>query len=228
MKVSVVIPAFNEAERIGKCLESIANQTEKPDEIIVVDNNCTDQTALIAKSYGASVVGEERQGMIPARNKGFNSAKYEIIVRTDADTILPSNWISNIKRVFGDIDIGAVSGPVYYYILPKILQISHLPSLVWFKFLGILFGHDFLFGPNMALRKSLWEKIRNDTCHSDKDVHEDIDLTIHLALVTKIKFDSRIIVISRRARWKKIFTEYVVRFAKMLFAHRKIIFQERS
>lgn len=222
MKISVIIPAFNEEKYIGKCLESIANQREKPDEIIVVDNNSTDKTAEIAKSYGANVVVEKTQGMIPARNRGFDEAKYEIITRTDADTIVPSDWISKIKESFKDQNLGALSGPVYYYKLSKIIQISHLPTLIWFKFLGVIFGHDSLFGPNMSLRKSVWAEVKKDLCLDDKKVHEDIDLTIHISKITKIKFDGSLIVRTTRARWKKIFTEYVVRFVKMLYFHRHL------
>ena len=227
MKVSVIVPAYNEEKYIEKCLESIINQEEKPSEIIVVDNNCTDKTAEIAQKFGARIVKEENQGMIHARNAGFDNAKYEIIARTDADSILPRDWISKIKRSFTDKDLGALSGPVYYYNLPKILQISHLPTLVWFKFLGIIFAHDYLFGPNMALRKSVWEKVKRDICLDDKNVHEDIDLSIHLAKFTKLKFDGSLIIRTARVRWKRIFTEYAVRFIKMLLSHKKIILQKR-
>ena len=52
MKVSVVIPVYNEEKYIKNCLESLMKQEEKPDEIIVVDNNCTDETINIVKKYG--------------------------------------------------------------------------------------------------------------------------------------------------------------------------------
>src|SRR3990170_5274074 len=98
MRVSLIIPVYNEEESIVKCLESIVNQEEKPDEIIVVDNNCTDKTAEIAQKFGARIVKEKKQGMIYTRNTGFDSAQYEILAKTDADAILPSNWISKIKE----------------------------------------------------------------------------------------------------------------------------------
>ena len=100
MKVSVVIPAFNEEKYIGKCLKSVVNQIMPADEIIVVNNNCTDKTEVIAKKFGARIVKEKVQGMTPARNRGFNSVKYEIIARTDADTVVPKDWIKIIKNNF--------------------------------------------------------------------------------------------------------------------------------
>ena len=221
MKISVVIPAHNEEKHIGKCLESIANQIEKPSEVIVVDNNCTDKTAEIAKKFGARIIKEKKQGMIFARNAGFNAAKYDIIARTDSDTILPADWTSRIKKAFEDPSLGALSGPTCSYNWPKSTQqMSRLPSLMLFDVLGLLFKNGCLYGPNMSLRKTVWEKVKQDVCLDDKKVHEDIDLSIHLNKLTKIKFDNKLIVKIMRVRWKQIATEYAERLTKMLYSHR--------
>lgn len=222
MKVAVVVPAHNEEENIGKCLESIVNQEEKPDEIIVVDNNCTDKTEEIAKSFGARVVKEKNQGMIQARNAGFDAANFEIIARTDADAILPPNWISKIKEQFKDPNLGAISGPASYFSIPILSTISKLGNFLVFSGEGLLFGHPMLAGPNMALRKTLWEKIKKDVCLSDKEVHEDNDISIHLSKVTKIKYAWSFDIRTTRTRWIKIFTEYIVRLIKMFISHRII------
>ena len=64
MKVSVVIPVYNEKKRIKKCLDSLLSQSEKPDEIIVVDNNSTDSTVSIVRKYkGVNLVHEKKQGI---------------------------------------------------------------------------------------------------------------------------------------------------------------------
>ena len=220
MKVSVVIPAYNEEKYIEKCLKSVISQIKKPDEIIVVDNNCTDKTVEIAKKFGARIVKEKKQGMIFARNAGFNAARYEIIARTDCDTILPKDWISKILKAFKDPNLGALSGPTSNYNWPKTAQVTHLPIIALFDVLGILFKNGCLYGPNMSLRKNVWEKVKQDVCLDDKKVHEDIDLAIHLNKLTKIKFDNNLIVKTMRVRWKKIGTEYTARFMKMLFSHR--------
>lgn len=220
MKVSVVILAYNEEKYMEKCLESVVGQKELPDEIIVVDNNCTDKTIEIAQKFGARIVKEKKQGIIPARNAGFNAAKYEIIARTDSDTILPKDWISRIKKAFEDTSLGALSGPTCNYNWPKLAQISRLPSLMLFDILGLLFKNGCLYGPNMSLRKTVWEKVKKDVCLDDKKVHEDIDLSIHLNKLTKIKFDNKLIVKVMRIRWKQIATEYTERLMKMLYSHR--------
>lgn len=220
MKVSVVIPAYNEEKCIGKCLESIVNQKVQPYEIIVVDNNCTDRTSEIAQKFGALIIKEKNQGMIQARNAGFDAAKCEIIARTDADAILPKDWISKIKEHFKDPNLGALSGPATYFSVPIMSEISIIVIFVLFNAIGLMLGHPMLFGPNMALRKSSWEKIKNDVCMSDKEVHEDVDLTIHIAKITKIKFDGNFVIRTTRGRWATIFTVYVVRLIKMLASHK--------
>lgn len=79
MKISVVIPCYNEATSIAKVIEKI---TKEVDEIIVVDNNSTDQTALIAQNLGAKVVSEQKQDYDTA-------LKEEIEI---AQNIIIANW----------------------------------------------------------------------------------------------------------------------------------------
>ncbi|MCX7955942.1 MAG: glycosyltransferase family 2 protein, partial [Patescibacteria group bacterium] len=82
MTISIIIPAYNEEKYIENALKSLVNQTEKPDEVIVVDNNCTDKTIKIAKKYQKKlplkIIHETKQGIAYSRNTGFNKAKGEI------------------------------------------------------------------------------------------------------------------------------------------------------
>lgn len=82
-KVSVVIPAYNEAKSIG---DVIARCKQFCDEVIVVDDGSTDDTAKIAESLGALVIRHERNFGIPkATQNGFKAAHGDIIVTMDAD-----------------------------------------------------------------------------------------------------------------------------------------------
>src|SRR5688500_17107775 len=93
LRASVVIPVYNEADSLDLCLSAIAAQTTQPFEVIVVDNNSTDTTAEIAASYPfVRLVYESRQGVVHARNTGFNLAQGDIIARIDADTVIESGW----------------------------------------------------------------------------------------------------------------------------------------
>lgn len=238
LKISVVIPVYNEEKYIGACLDSLMKQTVPADEIIVVNNNSTDNTAKIIKKYPVRMLNEKRQGMTFARNKGFNEAQYEIIARTDADTILPPNWIKRIKKSFADESIVAISGPAEFYDLPEFIHNAHWKTKsTWVKLINTyntivkqILKHDCLYGPNCALRKSAWNEIKNSICLDDKQVHEDLDLAIHVAPLGKVKFYRSMLVSTSVRRWKKpeAYLEYLYRGLKSIQKHKPIGTRQRS
>ena len=227
MKVSVVIPAFNEEEFIGKCLTSVTNQIIPADEIIVVNNNSTDKTEAIAKRFGVKIINERVQGMTPARNRGFNSAKYEIVARCDADTVVPKDWIKIIKNNFKKGDIDALTGPVFFNdseILKSTKTIS--ADLAYKSFKLIARGRKYLIGPNMIISKNIWEKVKNTVEMDDKKVHEDIDLSLKIARAGgRITYDNTLTVGVSARRLKKnpksFFLEYPVRIVKTFMVNKK-------
>lgn len=224
MKISVVIPAYNEEKFIGDCLKSLSEQEIPPDEIIVVDNNCTDKTAEIARSAGATVVNETQQGMSHARNAGFDAAQYEIIARCDSDSRPPKDWIKRIKEDFMSGEIDGLTGPFEYYDMP-ITSNNIVVSQMYLASLKILLrGNETLFGANMAITKKSWNTIRSEVCLDDKKVHEDIDLSIHMIKKGyKIKKDPKLLMLTSARRIKNkphsFFLEYPFRMAKTLAAH---------
>ncbi|MDD5469625.1 MAG: glycosyltransferase family 2 protein [Candidatus Peribacteraceae bacterium] len=222
MKLSLVIPAYNEEAYIGACLESVMRQTEKSDEIIVVDNNSTDRTAEILSRYPVRILKEEQQGMIPARNAGFNAAQYDIIARCDADDVLPGDWVARIKRNFTELKIDALCGPLIYSDLP--VKTAIVPNLYLDTMKALQFGNETMVGPNMALTRSMWEKVRDKVCLDDKRVHEDIDLGMKIIQAGgTIYRDRQLIVRSSARRMKKrplsFFVEYPWRFVKTFVNH---------
>src|ERR1035437_9021599 len=93
LTLAIVIPVYNEEFYLKACLNSIAKQTVAPDEVIVVDNNSTDKSVQIAKSYKfVKLLHEKRQHQVFAQATGFNAIKSDIIGRIDADSILPPDW----------------------------------------------------------------------------------------------------------------------------------------
>ena len=85
--ISVVIPCYNSERFIAEAIESVQNQTMEPDEIIVVDNNCVDNTVEIAEKMGAKVVKQPKQGLPCARNKGIEHAKNDWVAILDSDDV---------------------------------------------------------------------------------------------------------------------------------------------
>lgn len=182
VSISIVIPVFNEAEYLKSCLDSIARQSIAPDEVIVVDNNSTDGSLQVAKACPfVRVITEKQQGVLYPRNTGFDAAKSDIIGRIDADTRLPENWVERVLGIFGHLDIAAVSGPVGWHDTPAqqlgLFFDKSVRQITWK--LGSKDDAVFLVGSNMALTRESWRKVRGDICMR-RDVHEDIDLAIHL------------------------------------------------
>ena len=225
IKVSVIIPVYNEEKYIEDCLKSLIHQTEKPDEIIIVDNNSTDKTVEIAKKYPVKIVYAKEQGITPARNMGFNAAKYEILARTDADSRVPVTWIARIKKLFTDNpDIVALSGPAKFTDIPKIKQKAYWQAnLLYFRLFKRLLKQETLFGPNLALRTSAWKLVKNDICLSDKIVHEDTDLSIHIGYLGEILFVKNLVVSSSARRWKRLYPhfEYPYRYLRTIQHHKQ-------
>lgn len=116
VRFSVVVPSYNEGAYIADTINSLRAQRFRGAwEIVVVDNNCTDDTADIARGLGARVVAEPRQGVCNARQRGAEASRGEIIVSADADTIYPTDWLDNIDASFrADHRVVAVAGPCRY------------------------------------------------------------------------------------------------------------------
>lgn len=180
LTVSIVIPVYNEEAFLRDCLTSIAQQTVRPTEVIVVNNNSTDQTAAIAHRFPfVRLLHEPRQGVVFARTTGFDAATGDIIGRIDADTILPSTWVAEVQRVFAAEDIGAASGSVDYHYVPWARFFSMLDQYIR-RYLAWSLGRQYtLQGVNLALRRSVWQASKPLLCHTG-DMHEDFDLSIHI------------------------------------------------
>jgi lipopolysaccharide/colanic/teichoic acid biosynthesis glycosyltransferase/GT2 family glycosyltransferase len=98
ISVSVIIPAYNAASSLGACLQALQQQSDPSllHEVIVVDNGSTDETATIARQYGATLLHEGKRGAAAARNKGIRHATGELIAFTDADCVPTAVWLNEI------------------------------------------------------------------------------------------------------------------------------------
>lgn len=124
MKLSFVIPAFNEESYLADCIESILAQTrslEDSTEIIVVNNASTDGTREVALRYRrVHVVDEPRKGLTFARQAGFLASRGALIANVDADSRLTPGWVQRVLHAFeADMQLAALSGPFVYYDLTR-------------------------------------------------------------------------------------------------------------
>lgn len=188
LKLSLIIPAYNEEDYLDKCLDSIARQKIKPLEVIVVDNNSTDKTVAIAKKYPfVEVLHEPLQHQVFAQSTGFNAAKGDILGRIDADSILPPDWVKKLIAAFEtDTKLMAVTGGADPYDVP----LKWLGSAIFHGYIyvaGLIAGHRLLWGSNCAIRASGWRKIKHKVLMRP-DIWEDYDMAFCLKAYGQIGY----------------------------------------
>lgn len=180
--LSIVIPVYNEASRLAACLQSIADQSEAPEDVIVIDNNSTDNSLSIAQQFPfVRVIHEKRQGIVYARNAGFDAVQADIIARIDADTVLPANWVAYVKKFYANDGraMTALTGGGFFYNIRLPRFNGWIQSQFAYRLNRFIVGHYILWGSNMAMPAALWPKVRGKICIRN-DIHEDLDLSFHL------------------------------------------------
>lgn len=195
--ISVVIPARNDAELLARCLESLAAQTRQPDEIVVVDNGSTDDTGAVARAAGARVVVEPIPGIPRASSAGFDAARGDLLARIDADSMCPPTWLAAIERAFDDDpDLSVLTGAGEFYGSSSLVH--RLGRIVW---IGGLYwavtpylGHPPVFGSNFAMRRAVWEEIGDEVHRFDTDIHDDLDVSLHLKPWMAVRYDPSLVV----------------------------------
>ena len=182
-KISVIIPVYNDEQYMFDCLTALQQQVQKPFEIIVVDNNCTDASMVITKRFkNVKIIREQKQGLSYARNAGFSIATGDVLVRIDADTIVPPSYIGSVQDYFMQSAHGAVTG----YGVSRFELISNM-SMLWawfyFAYTEAYLGYSVLFGANNAFRRKYWKQIEPLLINDDAKVHEDQDISLALASI---------------------------------------------
>lgn len=187
IKVSVIIPAYNEEAGIEKTLRSLLKQETKNGkkldkslfEVIVVNNASTDKTKEIVNRFKKTntelnlfLVRESRKGIISARAKGFNYALRKnhnvetlFLASTDADVIVNPNWIEDIIKTFTKTKADFLVGDILF---SKTFW-QKVPYLArWFKSIKTVLssvGNDFIFmsgGGNFAMTRETYKKINDN------------------------------------------------------------------
>jgi glycosyltransferase involved in cell wall biosynthesis len=229
--VAIIIPAYNEEETIARCLESCLDQTSPADEIIVVNNNSTDDTVGIVKKFqrnypnhGIRLLNEPVQGIIAARNHGLDKAKSDVLGRIDSDSTIAPTWVEAVRETFCDTGIAAATGPVQYYDMPLVDLGLKVDEKIRNTLHKMAKDHRFLFGSNMAIRKSAWQQVGPLTSLDPNDqLHEDIDLALTLfENGYEVIYDAKMIGAMSARRLEdspRRFYHYVMRFERTFKAH---------
>ncbi len=176
-RISVIVPARNEAGNIGACLESLLNQ-KYPDylyEVIVVDDHSEDDTVGIAYEYARDNIRcISLSEFIPMGNPvnsykkiaiaaGINQSTGELIVTTDADCTLPNTWLMHIAAMYEQRQPVMIVAPVIYTIKRNLVQLFQLIDFMSMQ--GITAAAHALKlgnmsnGANLAFRKTAFDTV---------------------------------------------------------------------
>ncbi|HSB80936.1 MAG TPA: glycosyltransferase family 2 protein [Candidatus Methylomirabilis sp.] len=201
MKVSFVVPAYNEAAAIGTCLDSIFREavaTPYTTEVIVVDNASTDSTAAVAGGYpGVVVVPEPRKGITFARQAGLAKSSGDLVANVDADTMLTPGWLETACRAFAEDErLVCLSGPVIYYDAPRFVRfwtwlfyLAGFTTYLMNRF--VLRAGSMVQGGNFVCRRSALGQVGGYNTAIDF-YGEDTDIAQRLHRVGRVKFTFRL------------------------------------
>jgi glycosyltransferase involved in cell wall biosynthesis len=198
MRLSIIVPAYNEQDYLPACLEHLLAEVRRcPDpsevEILVVDNASIDATAEVARRVpGVRVIHEPNKGLTKARQAGLEAAAGELIGYVDADTRMPPGWIARVLRTFERYPhVVCVSGPYIYY------DAKHwqraMVRLYWILLASPAYWMTryMVVGGNFAARRSALEQIGG----FDTEIAfygEDTNIARRLHAAGKVKFSLRL------------------------------------
>ncbi|MEX0958176.1 MAG: glycosyltransferase family A protein [Burkholderiales bacterium] len=114
--ISVIIPVWNDADRLARCLRSLEAQTFPRErmEVLVVDNGSSDASAQVARGFAfVTLLEEPRPGSYCARNRALNVARGEFVAFTDSDCEAAPDWLANgIARMRKHPEPGVIAGRI--------------------------------------------------------------------------------------------------------------------
>ena len=239
MRLSFVIPAYNEQDYLAACIESILEQIhadrtgtlQETIEIVVVNNASTDATREVALRYpGVRVVDEPRKGLTFARQAGFAASSGLLIANVDADSRLTLGWMATVLAAFdAEPELAALSGPLVYYDLTRqqrvLVHVFYLAAFAGYALNRyVLRIGSMVQGGNFVLTRRSLEAIGGFNL-AINFYGEDTDIACRLNKVGKVRFTFGLKMFSsaRRLKVDGIFTtaaRYTINFIWTTFLKR--------
>lgn len=210
MRISVIVPTYNEGKTIEKCLKALKRQTFKDYELVVVDGHSKDNTVEIAKKYADKILYDEGKGTAAARNLAVRAVDSEIVAFVDGDTTVPENWVETVNAAFKKGIVG-VGGPLF----PEGGGFSD--KLLFFigadmirRLSSALGSHQFSGASCAYLREAY---LKAGGVREDLDMLDDVDFSMRMKKFGKEKFEPKLYAVTslRRTKQKghaKTITEY--------------------
>jgi biofilm PGA synthesis N-glycosyltransferase PgaC len=180
-EVTVIVPAYNEAESVGETVRSLREQTSPAAEIIVVDDCSSDDTAAVAEAAGAKVLR-------PARNTGSKAGaqtfalptvRTELVMAVDADTTLATDAIERLLKSFEDPEVTAACGAVVprrvHSVWERGRYIEYLVAFGFYKRIQEHYGKPLIASGCFSAYRT--DQLRATGGWSTRTLAEDMDLT---------------------------------------------------
>jgi len=225
MKVSLIIPAYNEEKYIGACLKAVIQNAPDIYEIIVINNGSTDTTSEIVSTFAnVRQFNESKKGITCARQRGFVEATGDVIAYIDADTRMPHGWYETLTTQFtNNSHLVCLSGPYVYYDQGSFQQF--LVHLYWYVAIPIYRAIGFMVvGGNFAIRKEVLEKMKGfDTTISFYG--EDTNIARRASRFGHVQFNMKFVMytsarrLQREGFWRVGYV-YVVNFISEALLHK--------
>lgn len=187
-KVSIYIPAYNAEKTIKQTINSVKNQTYQFDEIIVIDDNSSDDTCKIINQFEniKLIKNKQNMGLGYNRNLGIKTSNNEIVASIDADVVLDPEWLNTIIKNFQSEDNIMCGGKMTEKLVENKFNAwrAKYYSQNWGQ--NDLDNPPFLFGCNTIQSKKIWEDIGG---YDEKLLTngEDIDYANKIKSISKFK-----------------------------------------
>jgi poly-beta-1,6-N-acetyl-D-glucosamine synthase len=179
--LTIIVPAFNEAETIADTIRSLHNQTVPPEEIIVVDDCSRDETGEIAQELDATVVRPPSNtgSKAGAQTFALPGVRTELTAAIDTDTVLAPDALEGLLGAMGDKEVVAACG----FVLPRRVRslwergryVEYLFAFTFFKRIQDYYGRPLISSGCFSAYRT--EALRRVGGWSDRTMAEDMDLT---------------------------------------------------
>lgn len=193
--IAVVIPARNDARLLAVCLAHLAAQTRPADEIIVVDNGSSDDTAAVCAAAGVRRLYWAPPGVGGASAAGFDAAGAGILARLDADSRPDPSWLARVEAALVDAgELALVTGPGDFYGGTPLVRwagrVLYLGG--YFHVVGPMLGHPPVFGSNYAMTAEVWARIGPAVVRDEPRIHDDLDVSYLVQPDMTVRFDPKL------------------------------------
>jgi GT2 family glycosyltransferase len=183
ISVSIVIPTFNGAKRIVRCLESLCEQTAgRQVEILVVDDGSKDNIAEVVERFkGARLISQANSGPAAARNHGAREAGGDVILFTDDDCEPAGGWLNAMLKPFRDPEVVGVKGAYRTRQRPLMARFVQAEYEDRYRLMAHISNIDFIDTYSAAFRRERFMQMGGYDTQFPVACAEDVELSYRMS-----------------------------------------------